>query len=94
MRGGGVGDVQVFGDPDAADLVFTCGARTRVIGLNITHQITLTGQPHKKLSSSLLNAVLLCVMKRLTFPSIVSRSRRIEFWMTSFEAADPFRCYV
>ena len=36
---------QVFGDPDAADLVFTCGAKIRVIGLNVTHQITLTGQP-------------------------------------------------
>ncbi|XP_044955126.1 probable uridine nucleosidase 2 [Hordeum vulgare subsp. vulgare] len=33
----------IFGDPDAADVVFTCGADILAIGINITHQVILSG---------------------------------------------------
>jgi hypothetical protein len=35
--------VQIFGDPEAADIVFTCGADILVVGINITHQVYWTG---------------------------------------------------
>ncbi|CAI5477105.1 unnamed protein product [Closterium sp. Yama58-4] len=35
-------EANIFGDPDAADAVFTCGAKCTVIGINITHQVTLS----------------------------------------------------
>ncbi|KAK8345475.1 hypothetical protein V6Z12_A07G151300 [Gossypium hirsutum] len=31
----------IFGDPDAADIVFTCGADVLAVGINVTHQIYL-----------------------------------------------------
>lgn len=34
---------QIFGDPEAADLVFTSGADILAIGINITHQVVFTG---------------------------------------------------
>ncbi|XP_044965617.1 probable uridine nucleosidase 2 [Hordeum vulgare subsp. vulgare] len=33
----------IFGDPNAADIVFTCGADILAIGINITHQVILSG---------------------------------------------------
>lgn len=36
-------DGQIFGDPDAADIVFTSGANVLAVGLNVTHQVVLTG---------------------------------------------------
>jgi hypothetical protein len=36
---------QIFGDPDAADIVFTCGADILAVGINITHQVVLSGNP-------------------------------------------------
>ncbi|RWW26963.1 hypothetical protein GW17_00008627 [Ensete ventricosum] len=33
----------IFGDPDAADIVFTCGADILAVGINVTHQVVLTG---------------------------------------------------
>ncbi|KAL2608218.1 hypothetical protein R1flu_026791 [Riccia fluitans] len=35
-------EANVFGDPEAADIVFTCGADITVIGINITHQVFFT----------------------------------------------------
>lgn len=34
---------QIFGDPDAADIVFTSGADILGVGINVTHQVVLTG---------------------------------------------------
>lgn len=34
---------QIFGDPDAADIVFTSGADVLAVGINVTHQVVLTG---------------------------------------------------
>jgi inosine-uridine nucleoside N-ribohydrolase len=36
--------MQIYADPEAADLVFTGGADTVVIGINLTTQIILTGK--------------------------------------------------
>ena len=35
---------QIFGDPEAADIVFTSGADVLVVGLNVTHQVIMTGK--------------------------------------------------
>lgn len=35
--------VQILGDPEAADLVFGCGAPIKVIGLDVTRNILMTG---------------------------------------------------
>ncbi|OEL14258.1 putative uridine nucleosidase 2 [Dichanthelium oligosanthes] len=39
----------IFGDPDAADIVFTCGADILAVGLNVTHQVVLTDADREKL---------------------------------------------
>ncbi|XP_070660855.1 probable uridine nucleosidase 2 isoform X5 [Malus domestica] len=36
-------EANIFGDPDAADMVFTCGADILAMGINVTHQVVLTG---------------------------------------------------
>ena len=36
-------DDQIFGDPDAADIVFTSGADVVAVGINVTHQVVFTG---------------------------------------------------
>lgn len=35
--------MQIFGDPEAADIVFTSGANIDVVGINITTQVKMTG---------------------------------------------------
>lgn len=35
--------LQIHNDPEAADVVFTCGADIYVVGLNITMQVIFTG---------------------------------------------------
>jgi uridine nucleosidase len=35
--------LQIYGDPEAADIVFTSGAEIVVVGINITTQVTFTG---------------------------------------------------
>jgi inosine-uridine nucleoside N-ribohydrolase len=42
-------EANIFGDPDAADIVFTCGADILAIGLNVTHQVVLTDADREKL---------------------------------------------
>ncbi|KAI3803979.1 hypothetical protein L1987_32145 [Smallanthus sonchifolius] len=34
-------EANIFGDPEAADIVFTCGADVLAVGLNVTHQVIL-----------------------------------------------------
>jgi inosine-uridine nucleoside N-ribohydrolase len=36
-------EANIFGDPDAADIVFTSGADILAVGINITHQVVLSG---------------------------------------------------
>ncbi|KAK2453811.1 putative uridine nucleosidase [Trifolium repens] len=45
-------EANIFGDPDAADVVFTSGADVLVVGTNITHQVVLSGSDREKLASS------------------------------------------
>ncbi|XP_073281264.1 probable uridine nucleosidase 2 [Primulina huaijiensis] len=35
-------EANIFGDPDAADVVFTSGADVLAVGINVTHQVILT----------------------------------------------------
>lgn len=39
--------MQIFGDPDAADTVFISGANVVAVGINVTHQVIMTGTLYK-----------------------------------------------
>ncbi|KAH7547644.1 hypothetical protein FEM48_Zijuj01G0331700 [Ziziphus jujuba var. spinosa] len=43
---------QIFGDPDAADIVFTSGADVLAVGINVTHQVIMTDTDREELASS------------------------------------------
>ncbi|KAM6586171.1 hypothetical protein CsatB_013173 [Cannabis sativa] len=45
-------EANIFGDPDAADIVFTSGADVLVVGINVTHQVVLTDADRDVLASS------------------------------------------
>ncbi|KAF0921903.1 hypothetical protein E2562_020514 [Oryza meyeriana var. granulata] len=45
-------EANIFGDPDAADIVFTSGADILAIGINITHQVVLSDAHREKLEQS------------------------------------------
>ncbi|KAL8491671.1 hypothetical protein ACS0TY_023316 [Phlomoides rotata] len=45
-------EANIFGDPDAADIVFTSGADVLAIGINVTHQVVLTDADRDKLAES------------------------------------------
>ncbi|KAG0478634.1 hypothetical protein HPP92_013353 [Vanilla planifolia] len=45
-------EYKIYGDPDAADILFTCGADITVVGINITTQITLTDADFAELRHS------------------------------------------
>ncbi|KAJ1401424.1 Ribonucleoside hydrolase-like [Sesbania bispinosa] len=45
-------EANIFGDPDAADVVFTSGADVLAVGINVTHQVVLTSSDREKLASS------------------------------------------
>ncbi|KAL7085804.1 hypothetical protein ACP275_14G300400 [Erythranthe tilingii] len=45
-------EANIFGDPDAADIVFTSGADVLAIGINVTHQVILTDADREKLAES------------------------------------------
>lgn len=36
-------ELQIYGDPEAADIMFTSGANIDVVGINITTQVIMTG---------------------------------------------------
>ncbi|CAN0830426.1 Probable uridine nucleosidase 2 [Linum grandiflorum] len=42
----------IFGDPEAADIVFTSGADVVAVGINVTHQVVLTDSDREKLAQS------------------------------------------
>ncbi|MCL7047031.1 hypothetical protein MKW94_007626, partial [Papaver nudicaule] len=42
----------IYGDPEAADVVFTSGANIDVVGINITTQCTLTDEDLSDLRES------------------------------------------
>ncbi|KAJ6802469.1 putative uridine nucleosidase 1 [Iris pallida] len=45
-------EANIYGDPEAADIVFTCGADIAVVGINITTQVTLTDEDLSELRDS------------------------------------------
>ncbi|KAL9670769.1 hypothetical protein QQ045_008327 [Rhodiola kirilowii] len=45
-------EANIYGDPDAADIVFTSGADILAVGINVTHQVFLTDTDRVKLSKS------------------------------------------
>ncbi|KAK7273432.1 hypothetical protein RIF29_14481 [Crotalaria pallida] len=45
-------EANIFGDPDAADVVFTSGADVLAVGINVTHQVVFTDSDREKLASS------------------------------------------
>nr|XP_028949551.1 probable uridine nucleosidase 2 [Malus domestica] len=45
-------EANIFGDPDAADTVFTCGADILAMGINVTHQVVLTDADRETLAMS------------------------------------------
>ncbi|XP_015690245.1 probable uridine nucleosidase 2 isoform X2 [Oryza brachyantha] len=45
-------EANIFGDPDAADTVFTSGADILAVGINITHQVVLSDADREKLEQS------------------------------------------
>lgn len=45
-------EANIFGDPDAADIVFTSGADVLAVGINVTHQVVLTVADLEKLANS------------------------------------------
>ncbi|WRX24789.1 Inosine/uridine-preferring nucleoside hydrolase domain - like 4 [Theobroma cacao] len=46
-------EANIFGDPDAADIVFTSGADVLAVGINVTHQVVLTDADRDKLARSI-----------------------------------------
>lgn len=51
--------MQIYGDPEAADVVFTSGADITVVGINITTQLRLTGEEaSSSISFSILDIAL------------------------------------
>lgn len=45
-------EANIFGDPDAADIVFTSGADILAVGLNVTHQVIFTDDDRETLAKS------------------------------------------
>ncbi|XP_052174340.1 uridine nucleosidase 1-like isoform X1 [Diospyros lotus] len=45
-------EANIYGDPEAADVVFTCGANISVVGINITTQVKMTDDDLEKLRLS------------------------------------------
>nr|POE86394.1 putative uridine nucleosidase 2 [Quercus suber] len=45
-------EANIFGDPDAADIVFTSGADVVAVGINVTHQVVFTDADREKLTRS------------------------------------------
>ncbi|KAM7500895.1 hypothetical protein LguiA_025309 [Lonicera macranthoides] len=45
-------EANIFGDPEAADIVFTSGADVLAVGINVTHQVILTDADREKLAAS------------------------------------------
>ena len=60
-------DLQIYGDPEAADVVFTSGANIVVVGINITTQVQFKGifnfqfSSHSKPASLVLGFVIVIV---------------------------------
>ncbi|PNY06038.1 putative uridine nucleosidase 2-like protein [Trifolium pratense] len=45
-------EANIYGDPQAADVVFISGADVLAVGINVTHQVVLSGSDREKLASS------------------------------------------
>ncbi|XP_068662215.1 probable uridine nucleosidase 1 [Aristolochia californica] len=56
-------EANIYGDPEAADIVFTCGANIIIVGINITTQVKLTDEDLLDLRNSKgRHAKLICDM--------------------------------
>lgn len=44
--------VTIFGDPEAADIVFTSGVDVLAVGINVTHQVVMTDGDRDRLANS------------------------------------------
>lgn len=40
-------EANIFGDPEAADLVLGLCPRCRIVGLDVTHKVPPAGSPHE-----------------------------------------------
>lgn len=61
-------EANIFGDPEAADIVFTSGADVLTVGINVTHQVMLTDADRAVLESSNANfAQYLCKVLEVYF---------------------------
>ncbi|KAF2575506.1 hypothetical protein F2Q70_00002140 [Brassica cretica] len=49
-------EANIFGDPEAADIVFTCGADVIAVGINVTHQVIMTGQSRFQFNKSMVDS--------------------------------------
>ncbi|KAJ9538195.1 hypothetical protein OSB04_030928 [Centaurea solstitialis] len=45
-------EANIFGDPEAADIVFTSGADVLAVGINVTHQVIMKDDERDKLAES------------------------------------------
>lgn len=45
-------EANIFGDPDAADIVFTSGVDVLAVGINVTHQVVMTDGDRDRLANS------------------------------------------
>lgn len=63
---------QIFGDPDAADVVFTSGADVLAVGINVTHQVILTGNPLANSNSFTLVIINLKLYNLLALPLLMN----------------------
>ncbi|XP_024961602.1 probable uridine nucleosidase 2 isoform X2 [Cynara cardunculus var. scolymus] len=45
-------EANIFGDPEAADIVFTSGADVLAVGINVTHQVIMKDDERDKLAQS------------------------------------------
>ncbi|KAI4966569.1 hypothetical protein ZWY2020_038024 [Hordeum vulgare] len=55
-------EANIYGDPDAADVVFTSGAAIDVVGINITTQCCFTDEDLLELKTQRVHAQFLCDM--------------------------------
>ncbi|XP_042967635.1 probable uridine nucleosidase 2 isoform X1 [Carya illinoinensis] len=72
-------EANIFGDPDAADIVFTSGADVLAVGLNVTHQVILTAKVPSKVA---FFGWLVSLEKVLTTDNLRKRGFYVMDWCT------------
>ncbi|CAN6563860.1 unnamed protein product [Malus baccata var. baccata] len=72
-------EANIFGDPDAADMVFTCGADILAMGINVTHQVVLTGTIFGNLYSLLL-MMMFYITTDICIKAMPSNKYTLDLW--------------